>query len=82
MNQPACNAMHSIACPQSLRDSVAGGRAVREATGKTYLECIRMLNGLEKSLERHLSEKDRRWAVAEVADEYGRAEPRTLNTEH
>jgi hypothetical protein len=25
----------------------------QEATGKTYLECIRMLNGLEKSLERH-----------------------------
>ena len=30
---------------------------------KTYLdkECIRMLNGLEKSLERQLPASDRRW---------------------
>jgi len=26
-----------------------------------YKECIRMLNGLEKSLEKHLPERDRRW---------------------
>ncbi len=26
-----------------------------------YKECIRMLNGLEKSLERHLPESERRW---------------------
>jgi hypothetical protein len=37
-----------------------------------------MLNGLEKSLERRLPEKERRWAVTETDDEYG--EP--LNTEH
>jgi four helix bundle protein len=36
-----------------------------------YKQCIRMLNGLEKSLERSLPEKERRWAVAESADEYG-----------
>jgi hypothetical protein len=29
-----------------------------------------MLNGLKKSLERHLPEKDRRWLVAETTDEY------------
>ncbi|MFH1477481.1 MAG: four helix bundle protein [Verrucomicrobiota bacterium] len=29
-----------------------------------YKQCIRMLNGLEKSLERCLPEKERRWAVA------------------
>jgi len=41
-------------------------------TEKTYLEfrnrykeCIRMLNGLEKTLERKVPEKDRRWQVAE-----------------
>ena len=47
-----------------------------------YKQCIRMLNGLEKSLEQHLPEKERRWAVAEAADEYGElnTEPRTLNT--
>jgi len=28
---------------------------------KRYKECIRMLNGLEKSLERHIPEKDRKW---------------------
>ena len=27
-----------------------------------YKQCIRMLNGLEKSLERHLPAKERRWA--------------------
>ena len=26
-----------------------------------YKQCIRMLNGLEKSLEKHLPESDRRW---------------------
>ena len=26
-----------------------------------YKECIRMLNGMEKSLEKHLPERDRRW---------------------
>ena len=35
-----------------------------------YKQCIRMLNGLEKSLERHLPEKERRWAVAEATDDY------------
>lgn len=35
-----------------------------------YKECIRMLNGLEKSLEQHLPEKDRRWSVAETHTEY------------
>ena len=30
-----------------------------------YKECIRMLNGLEKTLERKVPEKDRRWQVAE-----------------
>ena len=47
-----------------------------------YKQCIRMLNGLEKSLERCLPEKERRWAVAEAADEYGEpnTESRTLNT--
>ena len=27
-----------------------------------YKECIRMLNGMEKSLEKHLPEHDRRWS--------------------
>ena len=47
-----------------------------------YKQCIRMLNGFEKSLERHLPEQERRWAVAETADEDGglNTEPRTLNT--
>ena len=35
-----------------------------------YKQCIRMLNGLEKSLERRLPEKERRCAVAESAGEY------------
>ena len=28
-----------------------------------YKECIRMLNGLEKSLEKHLPESGRRWTA-------------------
>jgi hypothetical protein len=40
---------------------------------------IRMLNGLEKSLERHLPEKERRWAVAETTDDYDQSPD--LNTE-
>ena len=52
-----------------------------------YKQCIRMLNGLEKSLERHLPEKERRWTIAEAPAEYG--EPQEFlpsgwppNTEH
>jgi hypothetical protein len=41
-----------------------------EAYRERYKECIRMLNGLEKSLEKHLPEKDRRWLVAESSAEY------------
>ncbi len=35
-----------------------------------YKECIRMLNGLEKSLERNIPEKDRRWQVKEDSAQY------------
>ncbi len=35
-----------------------------------YKECIRMLNGLEKTLERKVPEKDRRWQVAEEITAY------------
>jgi len=60
-----------------------------------YKECIRMLNGLERTLEKKLPSKDRRWQVAEDHETYGSdTEPcpsgwpsispdtRTLNTEH
>ncbi len=32
-----------------------------------YQECIRMLNGLEASLEKHLPEESRKWLVREAA---------------
>jgi len=35
-----------------------------------YKECIRMLNGLEKTLERKVLERDRRWQVAEETTLY------------
>ena len=36
-----------------------------------YQECVRMLNGLEKALERKLPASDRRWHVAEDHIPYG-----------
>jgi four helix bundle protein len=36
-----------------------------------YKECIRMLNGLERSLERHIPEKERRWSFEEATVNYG-----------
>ena len=36
-----------------------------------YQECIRMLNGLEKTLERKIPERERRWQVAEGSAVYG-----------
>ena len=36
-----------------------------------YKECIRMLNGLEKTLECKLPAADRRWQVAEDPSLYG-----------
>jgi hypothetical protein len=35
-----------------------------------YKECIRMLSGLEKTLERKLPESERRWVVKEHSDSY------------
>lgn len=36
-----------------------------------YKECVRMLNGLEKTLEQKLPQGDRRWVVAEESAHYG-----------
>lgn len=36
-----------------------------------YKECIRMLNGLEKTLEQKLPERERRWQVKEESFDYG-----------
>ena len=36
-----------------------------------YKECIRMLNGLEKALERKIPERERRWKVSEKSAVYG-----------
>jgi four helix bundle protein len=36
-----------------------------------YKECIRMLNGLEKTLERKIPEQERRWRVTEESAMYG-----------
>ena len=36
-----------------------------------YKECIRMLNGLERTLERKLPAPDRRWQVDEASAPYG-----------
>jgi four helix bundle protein len=35
-----------------------------------YKECIRMLNGLEKTLEQKLPEAERRWVVREHSESY------------
>jgi four helix bundle protein len=35
-----------------------------------YKECIRMLNGLEKTLERKVPERERRWQVTEESANY------------
>jgi len=36
-----------------------------------YKECIRMLNGLGKKLERKIPERERRWQLAEETAVYG-----------
>ena len=36
-----------------------------------YKECVRMLNGLEKTLERKISARDRRWHIAEEPTWHG-----------
>jgi four helix bundle protein len=43
---------------------------------KRYQECVRMLNGLERTLEKKLPQKDRRWNVAEECATYGTASER------
>ena len=44
-------------------------KAFREFRDR-YKECIRMLNGLEKTLERKVPDRERRWQVAEESAEY------------
>ena len=39
-----------------------------------YKECIRMLNGMERTLEQKLPAADRRWKIAENTGEYGASE--------
>ena len=34
----------------------------------SYKECIRMLNGLEKTLERKIPERERRWQISEESE--------------
>jgi four helix bundle protein len=46
-----------------------------ESYRERYQECIRMLNGLEKTLEKQLPPKERRWPNESAT------EPRTLNPE-
>ena len=36
-----------------------------------YRECIRMLNGMERTLEKQLPESDRRWPQLVVQEELG-----------
>ena len=43
---------------------------VYESFRTRYKECIRMLNGLEKTLERKLPEGERRWVVRENSESY------------
>ncbi len=43
---------------------------VYESFRAKYKECIRMLNGLEKTLERKLPQGERRWAVEERPEAY------------
>ena len=43
---------------------------VYESFRTRYKECIRMLNGLEKTLERKLPERERRWIVREHPKTY------------
>jgi four helix bundle protein len=44
---------------------------VYNALRDRYKECIRMLNGLEKTLERKIPEREKRWQVSETLGEYG-----------
>jgi len=42
-----------------------------------YQECVRILNGLERTLEKQLPEQDRRWpeSVRENGEQYGDLNP-------
>jgi hypothetical protein len=50
------------------------GYVTDEAYGRfreRFRECIRMLNGLEKTLEKKTPERERRWELAEDLAIYG-----------
>ena len=53
----------------SLKGHVAG--EVYSGYRARYKECVRMLNGLERTLERKLPAESRRWEVTEDSGRYG-----------
>ena len=54
-----------------------------ERLRERYLECVRMLNGLERTLEQQVPELQRRWnpRAASAEPRTSSPEPRTLNPE-
>ena len=52
--------MHSTCFIAKLKGYI--DQSVYSSYRSRYKECIRMLNGLEKSLEKHLPESERRWS--------------------
>ncbi len=56
-----------------IRRSSNSAPAQLEEYRSRYQECIRMLNGMERALETHLPESDRRWRneVKEGSEAYG-----------
>jgi hypothetical protein len=60
-----------------MKDQVLEGRAMTTKRFlnvedlEVYKECIRMWNGLEKTLEQKIPERERRWQVKEESFDYG-----------
>ena len=61
VNRARCEALETVHHLNIAKMKGYIGDDVYGAYRDRYLECVRMLNGLERTLERQLDRRDRRW---------------------
>jgi four helix bundle protein len=66
VNRARCEGLETVHHLNIARMKGYVGQEVYEAYRERYVECVRMLNGLERALEKQLDPRDRRWPDHDV----------------
>jgi four helix bundle protein len=80
VNRARCEALETVHHLYIAKLKKYIARETNEALKDRYLECVRMLNGLERTLERKLDSDHKRWPAADLSRPLPvlNPEPRTL----